>query len=148
MFGKAFESFPEKEVNNVKNQEEHKGVALVILGVVAVAAIVGLVMMFVQATTTGQVYGGAVKGISYPNWEGRSGASSAWGVDSYAGKRDPTKVTSTVTSCGSGGFTLSSGQVAAYQNNPAYTISQKVDQWGSVLTCVYPRSAMVNSRRA
>ena len=51
-----------------QEQHEHKGVALVMLGIVAVAAIVGLVMMFVQATTTGQVYGGSIKGDAFPMW--------------------------------------------------------------------------------
>ncbi len=53
--------------------EEHKGIALVILGIVAILAIVGLVLLFTQSkSATGQgIYGGAIKGIEYPNWVGR-----------------------------------------------------------------------------
>src|SRR5574342_194589 len=53
--------------------DEHKGIALVILGIVAVLAIVGLVLLFTQSkSATGEgIYGGAIKGIEYPNWVGR-----------------------------------------------------------------------------
>ncbi|MEM3154993.1 MAG: hypothetical protein QW165_05540 [Candidatus Woesearchaeota archaeon] len=53
--------------------EEHKGIALVILGIVAVLAIVGLVLLFTQRNVaTGKgIYGGAIKGVEYPNWVGR-----------------------------------------------------------------------------
>lgn len=53
--------------------DEHKGIALVILGIVAVLAIVGLVLLFTQSkSATGEgIYGGAIKGIEYPYWTGR-----------------------------------------------------------------------------
>jgi hypothetical protein len=55
--------------------DEHKGIALVILGIVAVLAIVGLVLLFTQnraESATGEgIYGGAIKGIEYPLWTGR-----------------------------------------------------------------------------
>jgi hypothetical protein len=52
--------------------DEHKGIALVILGIVAILAIVGLVLLFTNRTATGNgIYGGAIKQIEYPNWVGR-----------------------------------------------------------------------------
>ena len=39
----------------VKSKEESKGIALVLLGIVAVIAIVGLVLLFSKATSVGQV---------------------------------------------------------------------------------------------
>src|SRR3990172_5667778 len=53
--------------------EGQKGIALVILGIVAVIAIVGLVLLFVQGkNATGEgVYGGALKQVPYPYWSGR-----------------------------------------------------------------------------
>lgn len=38
-----------------KSKEESKGIALVLLGIVAVIAIVGLVLLFSKATASGQV---------------------------------------------------------------------------------------------
>ncbi len=38
-----------------KSKEENKGIALVLLGIVAVIAIVGLVLLFGKATASGQV---------------------------------------------------------------------------------------------
>lgn len=97
--------------------ETHKNVSLVLLGIVAVTAIVGLVLLFVQTGPTGQgVYGGATKGIEYPNWEGRSGASSAWGDDTYRGGRDPDLVWSTRSSCGAGEFRVTQDKAAYYEN--------------------------------
>ncbi|MBW2969305.1 hypothetical protein KY314_04295 [Candidatus Woesearchaeota archaeon] len=60
--------------------EESKGIALAILGVVAVIAIVGLVLLFAGAKNTGdvalpqfnKVYGGATKGVALPYGEGRA----------------------------------------------------------------------------
>src|SRR5574341_1000895 len=53
--------------------DEHKGIALVILGIVAILAVVGLVLLFTQnKSATGQgIYGGAIKGVEYPYWVGR-----------------------------------------------------------------------------
>lgn len=47
---------------------------MVVLGIVAVIAIVGLVLLFVQHknSMTGQgIYGGAIEGATHPYWEGR-----------------------------------------------------------------------------
>lgn len=60
--------------------EESKGIALAILGVVAVIAIVGLVLLFAGAKKTGdvvlpqynKVYGGAIQGVALPYGEGRA----------------------------------------------------------------------------
>ncbi|MBD3361900.1 hypothetical protein GF358_03865 [Candidatus Woesearchaeota archaeon] len=60
--------------------EESKGIALAILGVVAVIAIVGLVLLFAGAKNTGEVvipqankvYGGAIEGVALPYGEGRA----------------------------------------------------------------------------
>ena len=60
-------------------EERGRGVALAILGIVAVIAIVGLVLLFSGAKKTAQVasgldkeYGGALKGVEYPYLEGRT----------------------------------------------------------------------------
>ncbi len=60
-------------------EESGRGVALAILGIVAVIAIVGLVLLFSGAKKTAQVatgldkeYGGAMKGVEYPYLEGRT----------------------------------------------------------------------------
>ena len=60
-------------------EESGRGVALAILGIVAVIAIVGLVLLFSGAKKTAQVatgldkvYGGALKGVEYPYLESRT----------------------------------------------------------------------------
>src|SRR3989338_11647504 len=60
-------------------EENGRGVALAILGIVAVIAIVGLVLLFSGAKKTAQVaqgldkeYGGSLKDVEYPYLEGRS----------------------------------------------------------------------------
>ena len=131
-----------KEVNRMDNG--HKNVALVLLGIVAVTAIVGLVLMFVQSTETGQIYGGAIKGVQYPYWEGNSGASSPWGDDTYLGHGDPAKVDGALTGC-PGGFEVSGDKVYMYQSR-GYKVFDVADPDGvHVLHCVYPTEQMVNN---
>ena len=53
--------------------KENKNIALVILGIVAVIAVIGLVLLFTggnKATGEG-IYGGAIKRVEYPYWQGR-----------------------------------------------------------------------------
>ncbi len=102
--------------------EHHKNVSLVLLGIVAVTAIVGLVLMFVNTGPTGQgVYGGATKGVEHPNWEGRTGASSPWGDDTYLSKRDPALVESTKTSCGAGRLQVTQANALYYESKGCTT---------------------------
>ena len=68
--------------------EEGKGIALTILGIVAVIAVVGLVLLFTGAGTGKyaapgvKIYGGAQKGVDYPYLEGRK-VAGAYG-DQYS----------------------------------------------------------------
>ena len=96
---------------------ESKNASLGILGVVAVLAVVGLVLMFSQAQTTAfGVYGGALKGEQYPNLEGRQvggpsdelspeygSEGQAWqtGAPYRTYARAPTNIPSQFTGCGS-----------------------------------------------
>src|SRR3989344_7563193 len=59
-------------------EENGRGVALAILGIVAVIAIVGLILLFSGAKKTGQVvfagdklYGGSLSDVEYPYLENR-----------------------------------------------------------------------------
>jgi len=68
--------------------EEGKGVAMAILGIVAVIAVVGLVLLF-KGAGTGEyaspyqnIYGGAIKDVDFPYLEGRwEGHPSSKGGD-------------------------------------------------------------------
>lgn len=102
---------------------EAKNVSLVVLGVVAILAVVGLVLMFSQAGATARVsvmgaklYGGAVKGEQFPYLEDRriGGPSDAlvpeYGNEAQAWQtgtpyrtyaRAPTNIPSQFTGCGS-----------------------------------------------
>lgn len=145
---------------------EQKTIAMVILGIVAVIAVVGLVLMFVRGqNATGEgIYGGAIKEIDYPYWvdrgvprnmpdEGMPGQlwdeqaskqmTSNW---NYYGspKRNPdSNVPSAMTKCGNGGFLIpysaSGADLANYYRTRGYTV---VDTGGSKPgLCVYPSTA-------
>jgi hypothetical protein len=68
--------------------EEGKGIALAILGIVAVIAVVGLVLLFRGATgqfaAQGKVYGGALRGEEFPYLDDRG----TGGFPSTAGSPD------------------------------------------------------------
>ncbi len=139
--------------------DEHKGISLVILGVVAIIAIVGLVLMFVRnnAVTGEGVYGGAIKQVAYPDWVGRGtpanrpGEEALWPSTAskdvsthwnYYGsaKRDPlTDVPSALTKWGGNGFLVSYDNVFAYDTRGYVTIETE-DKAG---VCVYPQEDMV-----
>ncbi len=142
---------------------EHKGVALVILGIVAVIAIVGLVLLFTGKTATGNgVYGGALKQISYPYWTGRGvprnvpefqnpnyvpgqtqyqDMHTSW---NYYGdpKRNPVSdIPSAMRKCETGGFLVAyDEEQAGYYASLGYDVVQGGDKPGM---CVYPQHTMV-----
>ena len=147
--------------------DEHKGIALVILGIVAVIAIVGLVLLFTQAKgATGQgVYGGAIKNQDFPNWIGRgvpanipgqvpgelwdSGAytetkdmQSHWNYYSDTGKKNPQgDVPSAIRKCLSGGMLIGySDNLLSYYQQRGYYLVETPDKAG---VCVYPQTELV-----
>ena len=153
-----------KEVKIMADQ--HKGIALVILGIVAIIAVVGLVLLFMRGSTpTGEgVYGGAIKQVQYPNWIGRGTPRnmpqtngvpgelwpSTQGKDlttnwNYYGspKRDPASdVPSPLIKCGNGGFLIPySNNQPQYYRQRGYTVIETGDQQAGL--CVYPNTPMV-----
>lgn len=93
--------------------EESKGIALAILGVVAVIAIVGLVLLFAGANTGdvalpqyNKVYGGAIKGVALPYGEGRAISGAGRPGDEPQTLRIPSRkrgfisIPSDATTCG------------------------------------------------
>ncbi|RJQ19935.1 hypothetical protein C4580_04590 [Candidatus Woesearchaeota archaeon] len=150
-------------------EEQHKGIALVLLGIVAVIAVVGLVLMYVQdrQSTALGVYGGAIKQVEYPYWTGRGvprnmpgaipGDMWAPGMTSsgdltthwnYQGdpKRDPkSDIPSALSKCGRGGFLVpyvsDNGVDANYYRYRGYAVVDTGDQKAGV--CVYPNEPMV-----
>ncbi len=111
-------------------EESGRGVALAILGIVAVIAIVGLVLLFTGAKKTGQVvlvgdkvYGGALKDVEYPYLEGRPAkgvpvtpegievadeqTAYAEGVPYRTYGRVPDQIPTVQTTCGEGSFEVS-----------------------------------------
>lgn len=124
--------------------KHHKGTPLVLLGIVAITAIVGLVLMFVSTGPTGKgVYGGAIKGIDNPNFEGRTGMTN-WNHLGYTGSKDPARVDSQQTSCGKGAFQVSEQLAQSYSDKPAeFDVYQKDDGAGRLYWCVQPLGAMV-----
>jgi len=146
-------------------QSEHKGIALVILGIVAIIAIVGLVLLFTGANkATGQgMYGGEIKGLQFPNWYGRGvprgGISdssttyepaattsndmhSNWNFYGNPDRNPIGDVPSPLTSCGQGGLLIAVNQdLVMYYQQRGYTI---VPTGGSKPgLCVYPPETMV-----
>lgn len=145
--------------------DEHKGIAMVILGIVAVIAIVGLVLLFVggkKATGEG-VYGGAIKQVSYPYWQGRGvpmggredefrdmnyrQARTHWNFYGQP-KRAPYDlgdqqigdVPSTITGCGPMGFRVgysSSNRIGYYETQGATCIDTDGSKAG--VCCYWPQ---------
>ncbi|MBI4146960.1 hypothetical protein HY489_06525 [Candidatus Woesearchaeota archaeon] len=151
------------------DEAQQKGIALVLLGIVAVVAVVGLVLMLVQGQSSAGlgVYGGAIKQVEYPNWVGRGvprnipgevpgpGWNPGWTSSddlhtswNYQGdpKRNPIgDVPSALTKCGRGGFLVphssDNGVDASYFAYRGYTI---VDTGGDKAgVCVYPNEPLV-----
>ena len=144
--------------------DEQKSIALVILGIVAVIAVVGLVLLFVQGkSATGEgVYGGAIKQVEFPYWVGRGTprnipgdlSQSNWPMTAskdltshwnWEGdpKRNPIgDVPSVLTKCGNGGFLVPYNlDRAGYYANLGYEV---IDTDGSKAgMCVYPQEPMV-----
>lgn len=146
--------------------DEHKGIALVILGIVAVIAIVGLVLLFTGAKqaneATGEgIYGGAIKNVDFPYWVGRgtprnvpemqyaSGQTSSNDLSThwnYEGspKRDPlTDIPSVMTKCLDGGFLISVNDgLPEYYAQRGFQLVQVEGSKGGY-ACVYPRETMI-----
>lgn len=144
---------------------EHKGIALVILGIVAIIAIVGLVLLFTGANkATGQgMYGGEIKGLQFPNWYGRgvpragisdssttydAGAttsddmSSNWNFYGNPDRNPIGDVPSPMVKCGQGGFLVSVNQdEAGYYETIGYDVVAVDGSKAGV--CVYPNEPMV-----
>ncbi len=144
--------------------EGQKGIALVILGIVAVIAIVGLVLLFVQGkSATGEgVYGGALKQVPYPYWSGRGvprnvpefqnpnyvpGQTQYQDMHTnwnYYGdpKRNPvTDIPSAMRKCESGGFLVPYDEdQAGYYASLGYAVVQGGEKPGM---CVFPQTPMV-----
>lgn len=141
--------------------DEHKGIALVILGVVAIIAIVGLVLLFVRNNTaTGEgIYGGAIKEVAFPNWIGRGvpanrpGEEALWPSTvsrdltthwNWEGnpKRNPIgDVPSPMIKCGKGGMLVAySDELPAYYRSRGFAVIETGDKAG---LCVYPPETMV-----
>lgn len=145
-------------------KEQHKGLAMVILGIVAVIAIVGLVLMFVQhKSATGKgIYGGAIKEDPFPYWTDRGVPQNRpqveWAVSdpylrveetnwNYYGnpKRNPKgDIPSVMWGCGIGGMGPMSYQDALqYMGNPQnYYVEFPADKSGY---CVYPTGEAARS---
>ena len=141
---------------------EHKGIALVILGIVAVIAIVGLVLLFTGAkeATGNGIYGGAIKQIEYPDWVGRGVPQNVPGVDYIPGqtssndlhtswnyygnpKKNPIgDVPSPLKTCGQGAFLVPvNPEQAGYYQSIGYTV---VGTGGSKAgVCVFPPATMI-----
>lgn len=144
--------------------DEQKGIAMVILGIVAVIAVVGLVLLFTQSTATGQgIYGGAIKQIEYPDWVGRgvprggiSDSSSTYIPGTTASnvqnthwnwlgdpKRNPIgDVPSPMIKCGQGCFLTSiQPEEAGYYASIGYNVINTLGPKAGV--CVCPGEPMV-----
>jgi hypothetical protein len=144
---------------------EHKGIALVILGIVAVIAIVGLVLLFTQTKgPTGEgVYGGALKKVAYPYWTGRGvprnvpeiqnpnyvpgrtpyqDMQTHWNYWSDTNNRNPIgDVPSAMRKCETGGFLVPyDADQAGYYASLGYTVVQGGEKPGM---CVYPQHTMI-----
>ncbi|MBN1645307.1 hypothetical protein JW851_04725 [Candidatus Woesearchaeota archaeon] len=73
---------------------DQKSIGIAILGIAAVLAIIGLVLMFTTAIKSGafsatlpKVYGGAIKDVDYPMLRDRT--TSGVGGDEYTGQDNP-----------------------------------------------------------
>ena len=132
---------------------EEKNMALVILGIIAVIAMVGLVMLFAEGKkATGEgIYGGAIKGVAYPNWEYRGAPQGQGGLSFPEGKtatigenpnRDPSSdVPSALTGCGANSILVDVNSVAYYEGIGGYTcFDARPDKPGY---CCYPNEALV-----
>ena len=142
--------------------DEHKGIALVILGIVAVIAVVGLVLLFVQSKdATGQgVYGGALKQVQYPYWTGRGvprnvpeqdylfpttagrDMQTSWNYWDDSNNRNPMgDVPSALTGCVGGFLVPYNQEYLGYYVSLGYTVVNPGE--GKPGMCVYPNRAMV-----
>lgn len=147
-------------------ENQHKQIAMVILGIVAVIAVVGLVLMFTAAGSSGLgIYGGAIKDYgsdAIPYWSGNGVprndvqmqyASSAgyvpgttppnqqstnWNWNS-APKGSPGDIPSLIVGCGVAGFLVPNNEVYYYYTR-GYDVVETADKSGA---CVYPGEAMV-----
>lgn len=140
--------------------EEHKGIAMVILGVVAIIAIVGLVLLFVRGkSATGEgMYGGEIKQVAYPYWVGRGVPANRPGEEylwpstaskdlsthwNWEGdpKRNPIgDIPSPLTSCGRNGMKVGySDNLLDFYEQRGYIVVETTDKAG---LCVFPPATM------
>lgn len=108
-------------------EESGKGIALVILGIVAIIALVGLVLMFTGNGATGEfavpgakAYGGAIKGVADPYshaFAGRAGYFEAGTVPEFTSSGEDTR----------------SGANVAYGDNPQIGGAQSATSGEDVL---------------
>jgi hypothetical protein len=108
---------------------DQKSIGIAILGIAAVLAIIGLVLMFTTAIKSGafsatlpKVYGGAIKDDPYPYLSDRT--VSGVGGDQYAAQDNPQymyyergvrQIPSIQTACGKGEAQVSYNQMLGYE---------------------------------
>ncbi|MBW2969306.1 hypothetical protein KY314_04300 [Candidatus Woesearchaeota archaeon] len=112
---------------------DQKSIGIAILGIAAVLAIIGLILMFTTAMKSGafsatlpKVYGGAIKDVNYPYLESRT--VSGVGGDEYTAQDNPQymyyergvrQIPSLQTSCGEGFVRVDYAQMLGYKNKGA-----------------------------
>ncbi len=112
---------------------DQKSIGIAILGIAAVLAIIGLILMFTTAMKSGafsatlpKVYGGAIKDVDYPMLRDRT--VSGVGGDEYSAQDNPQymyyergvrQIPSLQTTCGEGLQRVDSAQMQGYLNKGA-----------------------------
>ncbi len=121
---------------------DQKSIGIAILGIAAVLAIIGLVLMFTTAIQSGafsatlpKIYGGAIKNVDYPYLEGRHAAGV--GGDEYTAsesnpqhmyyERGIRQIPSEYTACGEGYARVSYTQMLG--------IKQRLNAYNSDAKC-------------
>jgi len=133
---------------------------MIVLGIIAVIAIVGLVLLFVQHknnSVTGQIYGGDIIRGPFPYWENEGVprnipemqwanqvsnkvAPNQWGNYQNNPKGNPiSNIPSVMKKCGVGGFLVPYNDLTYYQGR-GYTIQPTQQHAGA---CVFPPGTMV-----
>jgi len=146
--------------------KEHKGIALVILGIVAIIAVVGLVLLFTgkNASTGEGVYGGAIKNVEFPYWYGKgvplgglsdssstytpasthdNAMSTHWNYDGNPKENPIGDIASVMTGCGRGSFKIPmNGGLPEYYIAKGYSVYELEGTKGAY-ACVVPHEAMI-----
>ncbi len=127
---------------------------LAILGIVAVTAIVGLVLLF-SGALTGLVYGGDLKDVEFPYLEGRSAkgvpvtpegikvadelTASQEGIPYRTYGRTPDHIPTVQTTCGEGSIEVSVNILQQWRDAHPETICGDYDQELRLWCCKIPR---------